>query len=77
MGEVTGAAFVVRCPRCGSRNCIFRKRSREWWCRHCGQDWGEQERALEQERMSAAGELAAVPKRRRRRRIRSAQRRSR
>lgn len=29
----------VVCPTCDSRNFLYRKRDKTYWCRKCGQEW--------------------------------------
>ena len=37
--EITknGVMIKVRCPTCESKNIIFRKKDKVFWCRKCGQ----------------------------------------
>lgn len=29
-------AIVIKCPSCDSRNVLYRKRDKVFWCRKCG-----------------------------------------
>jgi len=37
--QLTDFAEKLVCPACGSRNVLFMKRTKSYWCRKCGEEF--------------------------------------